>query len=294
MTTPQPAAGATVDAGVLMRLRHHVAAMPPLRLGETGRPGAHVARRRGSGLDVRDLRPYADGDDFRHVDAMATARTGRTHVRTFHDEQDRTAFLVADFRRPMLWGTRGRLRSVAAAEALALAGWRALAAGGRVGLLVLSDGASAYERPRQRDAAMARIAAALAGAHADAVARAAREAAACGPPLDARLERVFRLAPRNAAVFLATGLDDPGSGIEPALQALQRRGRLEILLVRDAFERDPPARSLPFFTTGGPLRWGAFVDRRRPMADRLDRLRDGGATIHIVDADLPAADADRR
>lgn len=285
-------AGATVDAGQLMWLRHRAAAMPPLRLGETGRPGAHVGRRRGAGLDIRDLRPYVDGDDFRHIDAMATARTGRAHVRTFHEEQDRTALLVADFRRPMLWGTRGRLRSVAAAEALALAGWRTLASGGRIGLLVVSDGGSAYERPRQRDAAMARIAGALAGAHAEAMRRATQEDGPAPLALDAQLDRAFRLAPRGATVFLATGLDDPGHDLEGVLRALLRRGRLEVILVRDAFERDPPARSLPYFTTGRALRWGAYTDLRRGMADRIHHLRDIGAVVRTVDADAGLGEAD--
>ena len=66
----------------------------------------------------------------------------------------------------MLWGTRGRLRSVAAAEALALAGWQAVLGAGAAGVVALTDAGLLAERPRARDAGMARVAGLLARAHA--------------------------------------------------------------------------------------------------------------------------------
>ena len=70
------------------------------------------------------MRLWSEGDDRRFIDRNATARTGELHVRTHHDERDRAVVLVADFRPSMLFGTRRALRSVAAAEALVLLGWR--------------------------------------------------------------------------------------------------------------------------------------------------------------------------
>ena len=87
-------------------------------MAPTGRPGGFAGKRRGNGLEIVDVRPFSEGDDSRHLDAATTARTGRPHVRTFRDEREKTALLVADFRPAMLWGTRRRLRSVAAADAL--------------------------------------------------------------------------------------------------------------------------------------------------------------------------------
>ena len=65
----------------------------------------------------------------------STARTGEPHVRTFRDERERTLLLLVDLRPSMLWGTRRALRSAAAVEAAALAGWRALETGGRIGFI---------------------------------------------------------------------------------------------------------------------------------------------------------------
>ncbi|HET9068090.1 MAG TPA: DUF58 domain-containing protein, partial [Amaricoccus sp.] len=108
----------TVSADALMALARR-AARPAGALAE--RPGIAPTRKRGQGHEIREIRPFTDGDDPRHLDAAATARSGSLQVRSFHEDRERTVLLVADFRRPMLWGTRARFRSVAAAEALALA-----------------------------------------------------------------------------------------------------------------------------------------------------------------------------
>ncbi|WP_425406748.1 DUF58 domain-containing protein [Hwanghaeella sp.] len=276
--------GATVDADRLIGLRALAQSSLP-RLAETGRPGSHAGRKRGSGLDIRDIRPYADGDDFRHMDAMATARTGKPHVRTFHEDQDRTAMLVVDFRHTMLWGTRGRLRSVLAAELAALAGWRMLSAGGRVGMLAFSDRDSVFQPPRERDTAMVRIAGSLAQAHRQALDALAAGDRVAGVGLEAHIDRVARLVPRGATVVLATGLDDGEGVAEQAIRPLLRLARVEIFLIRDAFERDPPQRNLPYFSEDGVLRWGAFTKDEKSTENRIRALRDIGATVRVIDSD---------
>lgn len=247
------------------------------------RPGAFAARRRGSGLDIREIRPFSDGDDFRHIDPAATARTGQVHVRAFHEERDRTVILVADFRHPMLWGTRMRLRSVAAAEALALVGWQVVENGGSVGLIALTDGEAVVERPRARSRAMARVAGALVQAHERAEALARRERPVVDLATD--LDRAARGAPTGATLVLASGLDAPGAGFEAVVGGLLRRVRLSILIMRDGFERDPPRISLPFFTADGGRRTAVFSASAPMRDDRLRALREVGVAVRIVDTD---------
>ncbi|WP_374250880.1 DUF58 domain-containing protein, partial [Xanthobacter sp.] len=93
----------------------------------TRRPGAVQGRPPGSGMDLREIRAFAEGDDFRRIDPAATARTGAPHIRSFHEERDDTVLLIADFRPAMLWGTGDSLRSVHAARVLARRGWQAVA-----------------------------------------------------------------------------------------------------------------------------------------------------------------------
>src|SRR3712207_7603941 len=45
--------------------------------------------RSGSGTELAQLRPYEIGDDVRHLDPSASARTGVPHVRLHVPERDR-------------------------------------------------------------------------------------------------------------------------------------------------------------------------------------------------------------
>ncbi|MDP3341402.1 DUF58 domain-containing protein [Frigidibacter sp.] len=263
------------------------------RLGRPGRGAVQITRRagvtatrlRGQGHEIREIRPYTEGDDLRHLDAAATARSGSLQVRSFQEDRDRSVMLIADFRPPMLWGTRGRFRSIAAAEALAVAGWQAVLAGGSAGVVALTAGALVAERAAARARGMARVAGCLARAHAAALE--APEAAV--PDLAQMLAGAARLAPRGAAVVLATGFDDPGAGIEQVLAGILRRGPLRIALTEDRFERDPPSTPLPYRLGTGPARIGDFTAlpvRRAALVARLAML---GAQVERLATDAPLA-----
>lgn len=128
-------AGVDLDIDALLHLRRLAYRMrSPRAPPRSTLPGGIAHKRRGRGLEAHDIRQWSDGDDIRHLDRNVTARTGIPHVRSFHDEREPAILLVADFRPSMLFGTRRRLRSVAAAEALAMLGWRAISDGGRVAL----------------------------------------------------------------------------------------------------------------------------------------------------------------
>ncbi len=60
------------------------------------RQGAHLSLRRGHGLEFADFRPYAPGDDFRHIDWGVYGRTDRLYVRQFREEQDLNIIILLD------------------------------------------------------------------------------------------------------------------------------------------------------------------------------------------------------
>jgi uncharacterized protein (DUF58 family) len=101
--------------------------------------GRHASRLRGRGLDFVELRHYQQGDDIRTMDWRATARLRSPQVRVYAEERERPVLLVVDQRRTMFFGSRRAMKSVTAAELAALAAWRALAAGDRVGGIVFGD-----------------------------------------------------------------------------------------------------------------------------------------------------------
>lgn len=111
--------------------------------------GRHASRLRGRGLNFEEMRDYLPGDDVRSIDWKATARTGSPHVRVFTEERDRPALLVVDQRMSMFFGSRLNMKSVSAAEAAAIAAFRILNAGDRVGGIVFSDDEQLEFKPRR-------------------------------------------------------------------------------------------------------------------------------------------------
>src|SRR5918999_2156897 len=56
---------------------------------------------RGRGLEFADHRPYAPGDDFRHIDWKAYQRLGRLLLRLYDEERDLPIYLMLDVSRSM-------------------------------------------------------------------------------------------------------------------------------------------------------------------------------------------------
>ena len=111
--------------------------------------GRYASRLRGRGLNFEELRRYLPGDDVRTMDWKVTARTRTPHVRVYTEEKDRSVVLIVDQRINMFFGTRNKLKSVTAAELAALAAWRAVAVGDRVGAVIFNDSDIVDVRPQR-------------------------------------------------------------------------------------------------------------------------------------------------
>jgi uncharacterized protein (DUF58 family) len=288
------APGVAITAEGLRALRR-VASLPARRRrAAVGDAGPVVARVRGRGMEPIETRPFVDGDDPRRLDRHATARTGRPHVREHHDERALAILLVADFRPCMFWGTRGRLRAVAAAEALTILGWRRAEQGGRVGLLALTASGARAVRLRAAERGMEAVIGAMVAAHAQGLADAM--AGAGDPPLDAALADAAALAPRGAEIALASCFEAPGAGAAALLGELAARGRLRPLFVTDAFEAAPPPGLYPVATSQGGAFWARFVRRAASPDPRATLLApfgpiavDPAASAEALAAELGAS-----
>ena len=95
---------------------------------------------RGQGMEPHDSRPYQAGDDIRHLDWRAIARSGKATTKVFLDERGRSLFLVIDRHPGMFFGTRVELKATSAARAAAILAFTALAARDRVAGAVIDNG----------------------------------------------------------------------------------------------------------------------------------------------------------
>jgi uncharacterized protein (DUF58 family) len=101
--------------------------------------GQHASRLRGRGLTFEELRRYRPGDDIRSIDWRATARLRSAQVRVYTEERDRPVLLVVDQRATMFFGSARTTKATVAAEAAALAAWRTIERGDRVGAILFDD-----------------------------------------------------------------------------------------------------------------------------------------------------------
>lgn len=119
--------------------------------------GRHASRLRGRGLVFEELRDYRPGDDIRSIDWRATARLRKAHVRVYSEERERPVLLVVDQRASMYFGSARTTKATAAAELAALAAWRTLEAGDRVGAVIFGDNETVEIRPHRSRANVLRI-----------------------------------------------------------------------------------------------------------------------------------------
>jgi uncharacterized protein (DUF58 family) len=109
--------------------------------------GAYRSRFRGRGVDFLESRNYQPGDDIRNMDWRVTARTGKAHTKIFQEERERPVLIVLDASPSLYFGTRARLKSVAAGHMAAAIAWAAIKRGDRIGGFLFAPGRHRELRP---------------------------------------------------------------------------------------------------------------------------------------------------
>lgn len=114
-----------VDALDVALTRHSARTQP----GDLRAPGV------GAGTELSQLRGYQIGDDVRHLDAAASARTGEPHVRLHVPERTQATWILLDVSASMAFGTADRLKSDVAEGVTQVVGRLALRRAGALGLV---------------------------------------------------------------------------------------------------------------------------------------------------------------
>ncbi len=112
------------------------------------RQGTHRSLRKGHGLEFSDYRPYAPGDDFRHIDWGVYGRSDRLYVRQFREEQDLNVVFLLDCSHSMAY-PRGEGKFELAKQLSMALGYVALTDGDTVSYALLGQGSTPkYSGPR--------------------------------------------------------------------------------------------------------------------------------------------------
>lgn len=226
--------------------------------------GPHASPFRGRGMEYAESRPYAAGDDVRHIDWRVTARTGRTHTKLFQPERERITAVVYDASPSMAFGTRVCFKSVLAARLAALMTWAALAEGDRLAATVCG-------RPREVVAPLSARRGALRSL--DALVRwqkpstSSAAAASLAEALDA-LQRALRPGSHVLLLIDPRSLD---AAAERSLARMHTHHDVAACVLADVLEVAPPA----------PARYAIAHDGRRSLLSLDDAEVRRGWTEHF-------------
>ena len=247
--------------------------------------GRHGSRIRGRGLNFEEIRAYRPGDDVRSIDWKVTARMRSPHSRVFTEERDRPVLLLVDQRIDMFFGTRLYMKSVTAAETAALAAWRVLSVGDRVGALVFNDQHITEVRPhRSRNTVMQILRAITDMNHA---LRADSPQRSNPAMLNQVLDSALRLASHDHLVVIISDFADADIDTEQMLIRLSAHNDVLAGLVHDPSAQDFPA-SPDLVATDGELQVSLPLSRkqaRQRISDhtqgRLNRIIDWQRRIGV-------------
>lgn len=257
--------------------------------------GDYQSARKGRGMEYSESRPYAVGDDIRSLDWRVMARTGKPHTKLFREERERPVLFWVDFRASMFFATRGRYKSVLAAQLATILAWAAAGNSDRVGGLVFSDGVHHEFKPRRGKRGVLRMIRALVDQH--------------RPPerhlddpllLSQSLLRLRRVVKPGSLVYLISdfrGLDD---NARTQLLQIGRRAEVVILFINDPLERELPPGGRYRISDGEHERVLDTADRRllhehhQQFVERLTLLRQIASQCggRIFEADTAAAPGD--
>ena len=123
--------------------------------------GLRSARGRGGGTEFDQLREYGVDDEFRRVDWSATARSGKTIVRTYRSERNQTVIVLLDNGRVMAGRVDGVPRVEHAMDAVMALTTVATGLGDRCGLVTFDREVRSVVPPRHGVGQMARVVEAL-------------------------------------------------------------------------------------------------------------------------------------
>jgi uncharacterized protein (DUF58 family) len=152
--------GLTVELAELIALRRDARASYTLHTS-AARLGSHRSPIRARGMDFSETRHYQAGDEIRHMEWRATARSGKPHIKLYQEERERAVVLLVDFNPSMLFGTRLAFKSVVAARLSALLAWMVMSQGDRIGAVLFSANEHSEFMPKSREAGVLALLSAL-------------------------------------------------------------------------------------------------------------------------------------
>ena len=185
---------------------------------------------KGQGMAFSEVRPYAPGDDIRHIDWNVSARHQHhgLFVKQFVEERELTVTLLVDMSGSADFGTKGRTKRRLLAQVGALLAFSAIKNNDRVALVLFTDEVELFVPPRKGRSHVLRVIRELVEFHPKKT----------GTNIGEALNFLGRVQKRRSVCFLLSDFLD--TGFETPLKLMMARHDVVALRVVDPAERELP------------------------------------------------------
>ena len=203
--------------------------------------GQHLSVYKGRGMDFAESRAYIPGDDIRAMDWRVTARTGVAHTKVFQEERERPILIWTDLRPAMFFATRGRFKSVLAAELASLLVWKSWLDGDRAGGMVVGANKHSEVRPARSKSKILQLLQLLSD-YTQALQTQANLPSASTPsePLALSWKRLRRVTSPGSQVYIISDFRGLDNEAEKQLLSISRHAAITLIRISDPFEEHLP------------------------------------------------------
>ena len=270
--------GAYVDLQQLLGLRHSAYKDLTNNSNAVGhQSGLKISKTRGRGVDFAEVRQYQPGDDARMIDWRVTARKNKPHTKIFREERERPVLIFVDQSQQMFFGSKLRLKSVAAADITARIAWQTLGAGDRVGAVIVDNHDQHLFRPYRSSRAVGRLLNQLALSNQSLTRHPGRLSDSAQL---AGLQQLQRLTHNRFRIFVVSDFAGDSDMWRTHLQRLARNNQVDLIHVYDLLDKELPPTG-HYSVTDGEQRVNFFSGNPRirrnyaqQFQNRCDALQD--------------------
>lgn len=222
------------DLAALKKLKHR-ARDSLVRSLASASAGNHRSNIRGQGLEFDFVREYVPGDDdIRNIDWRVTARMGSPHLKIYKEEKERQVTIAVDMNASMRFGTRNTFKSIQAARAASLLGWRGIASQDKISACLFGDLENQIQLfpPRRGQKSFFNLLKALSTPPVE----------HHHIPLEKALQELSRFAQTGSLTYLISDFMDLDSHFngEASLSRLKRKGGLILISINDPADQEIP------------------------------------------------------
>ncbi len=203
--------------------------------------GQHLSVYKGRGMDFAESRAYIPGDDIRAMDWKVTARTGIAHTKIFQEERERPILIWTDLRPAMFFATRGRFKSVLAAEIASLLVWKSWLDGDRAGGMVVGANTHSEIRPARSKSKILQLLQLLANYTQELRSQSEQSLPPQQTePLAHSWKRLRRVSSPGSQVYIISDFRGLDSEAEKQLLSISRHAAITLVCISDPFEKQLP------------------------------------------------------